>query len=107
MIFTAADDDEDMKAFPVRHLMAIAEKNNPVLLRNALDDWYNAKVKDYGQFASRYPMNGELAKQGQKLKAMKKWCGEVKITGTPTVFVNGYELPSQYRISDLKNLLNN
>jgi ABC-type bacteriocin/lantibiotic exporter with double-glycine peptidase domain len=65
---------------------------------------YQQRV-DYDVFASRYPMNGELAKQESQLKAMQDWAEKEHITHTPTIFINGYELPSAYAVEDLKYVL--
>ncbi|MFC7525730.1 vitamin K epoxide reductase family protein [Parapedobacter sp. GCM10030251] len=105
IIFTAGDDEKDIKAPPVKHLMAIAEKADESMLKRALGDWYNAEKKDYDFFAKKYPLNGELEKQGEKLAKMKKWCDETAVNVTPTFFVDGYQLPDVYSIKDLKYLL--
>lgn len=105
IIFTAEGDEKDLKTKPVRHLMALNEKKSRQLIQEALDDWYMAEEKDYDSFANKYILNGELEKQDEKLKAMKKWCDEVKIEFTPTIFVNGYQLPKQYKIEELKYFL--
>jgi protein-disulfide isomerase len=70
-----------------------------------LNDWYLPKEKDYNRFAAKYPMNGQLDKQGEKLDAMRKWCEEAEVTHTPTIFINGYRMPDNYRIDELKNIL--
>ncbi len=70
-----------------------------------LDDWYLAETKDYKRFAAKYPMNGELLKQGNKIEAMDKWCKAVGISFTPTIFINGYQLPDAYNIEDLQYFL--
>lgn len=106
VIFTANDDERDIRAKPVKHLMALYEKNDAKLIRRAMDDWYMADRRDYDVFAGKYSLNGELERQGEKLKAMKRWCNEVKIEGTPTFFINGYELPKQYNVEELKYFLN-
>ncbi|HEY8387772.1 MAG TPA: cysteine peptidase family C39 domain-containing protein [Parasegetibacter sp.] len=105
IIFTASSDEKDTKAAPVRHLLAIAEKYDQPTLAKALDDWYNAPVKDYETFAAKYTMNGELQKQSHKLDAMKHWCGKTDIAFTPTFFINGYQMPEMYSIGDLKHFL--
>lgn len=105
IIFTAEDSETDLKAPPVKHLMAIAEKGNEEMIRRALEDWYGTKKKDYGIFASKYPMNGELARQGSKLAAMRIWCNQMNTNVTPTFFVDGYQLPDLYTLQDLKFLL--
>ncbi len=105
IIFTATADENDFKAPPVKHLLAIAEKEDEQLTKQALDDWYLADKKDYNLFATKYPMNGELKKQDAKIEAMKAWCDETKIAFTPTIFVNGHQLPDVYNIADLQHFL--
>ena len=105
IIFTAPDDDKNSMSQPVKHLMAITEKQDEQLTKKALDDWYLAEKKDYEIFAKKHPMNGELALQGAKLNAMDKWCREMNIVATPTFFLDGYQLPDAYSIGDLEYFL--
>lgn len=93
VIFTATNDKNDSRAQPVKHLLAIAESDDGELIKKALDDWYLAPEKDYKLFSTKYPMNGELENQANKLEAMDKWCKETGIEFTPTFFVDGYQLP--------------
>ena len=102
MIFTATGDDEDRRTAPAAHMLAVAANNDEAQTRKALNDWYNAEEKNYEQFAAKYPMNGELKLQKATLKMMNEWCNEVGIAHTPTFFVNGHRLPTQYEIEDLK-----
>ena len=101
IIFTATNNENDRAAKPVKHLLAIAEKGDEHITYQALDDWYLASQKDYDAFAAKYPMNGELIKQNEKLSKMKAWCDEVDIQFTPTIFINGYQLPKTYQIKDI------
>jgi len=107
VIFTATGEDNDIKTAPVRHLLAIQERDGHNKLSEALDDWYHSEIKDYTSFADRYPMNGELEKQKHKIEAMRVWCDNMKIRVTPTFYINGHELPDSYRIYDLKHILKN
>lgn len=113
ILFTATNDENDIKTPPVKHLLAIAEKRNETITKHALDDWYLAEKKEYEQFAGKYPMNGELNLQSTKIEAMKEWCAKVKIEFTPTFFValagddnnckvKYYQLPDMYSVTDLK-----
>jgi hypothetical protein len=58
-------------------------------------------------FASSHPLK-EL-KLDNEVKAMaelqEKWIEETGVAKTPTVFINGYELPSLYRIADLHRMI--
>jgi uncharacterized membrane protein/thiol-disulfide isomerase/thioredoxin len=104
IIFTA-NDENDKRSLTVKHLLAIADKNNPILLQNALDDWYRAPKKDYDAFSVKYKLGAELLEQGAKLAAMKDWCAKTDILGTPTFFINGYQLPELFSTRDLKLFL--
>lgn len=105
IIFTATNRDVDPRAAPVRHLLAIAEKNDQELTKRALDDWYLPECKDYKEFAKKYPLNGELAMHDRKIDAMFDWCNNMNIHFTPTIFVNGHQLPSMYSVNDLQYIL--
>lgn len=104
VIFTATNAEDDKKAKPVKHLLAIAAEGNLQLTQQALDDWYLAKRKDYETFAEKYPKNGELKEQENKVDAMHEWCKKADITGTPTIFINGKRLPETYSIEELANI---
>jgi len=111
LIFTASNRESDIGGPPVKHLLAIAEKYEETTLKQALDDWYLAKNKNYPDFAAKYPMNGELKRQDAKLDVMKEWCTKTDVEYTPTFFVSmptedgltGYfQLPKVYSVKDLK-----
>jgi thiol-disulfide isomerase/thioredoxin len=107
IIFFPNNSTDDLHAKTISHLLAINTKGDPKVMQEALDIWYAAEKKDYAVFAGRYPMNGELNQQQEKLLAMKNWCAMEGITHTPTIFINGHELPKEYRIADLKEINTN
>lgn len=104
VIFTATNNENDLGAKPVKHLLAVAANENLQLTEQALDDWYLPAKKDYDVFAAKYPMNGELQEHAGKLDMMKAWCEEAEIAFTPTIFINGRRLPETYSINELKNI---
>lgn len=104
ILFTAMS-SEDRLGKPVSHFLAIDEQGDKTKTQQALDDWYHAEQKDYIVFANKYPMNGELKKQNSKIEAMRTWCDAENITHTPTIFINDYELPKEYSIEDLTEVL--
>ncbi|GAB2827992.1 vitamin K epoxide reductase family protein [Ferruginibacter profundus] len=105
IIFTTANDETNPAIKPVRHLLAVAAENNPEKIKAALDDWYLPEKKEYEIFEKKYRMNGELLKQGEKIAAMEKWCKATDIAFTPTIFINGKQLPDAYSIEDLQYFL--
>ncbi|MBC7935019.1 MAG: thioredoxin domain-containing protein [Rhizobacter sp.] len=105
IIFLVPNNEHHPGIKPVRHLMAIAAEGNELKLKNALDDWYLPEIKDYDKFNKKYPMNGELTMQGSKIEMMDEWCRNVGIIATPTIFINGQQLPEAYSIGDLQYFL--
>ena len=104
IIFTAKNETKNEKAKVVRHLMAIAAEGDQAKTQQALDDWYLADKKNYAVFAGKYDMNGALEQQGSKLDAMSNWCTEAEII-LPRPFSDGFRLPANYQIGELRNLL--
>jgi thiol-disulfide isomerase/thioredoxin len=105
IVFVPGGGDE-VRIKTIRHLMGIASKGNIDQTRLALDDWYGQDQKDYEAFAKNYPLNGELVKQESNIQAMLDWAEKEQIDHTPTIFINGYELPSTYVVEDLKYVIN-
>ncbi|MCS3556079.1 MULTISPECIES: vitamin K epoxide reductase family protein [unclassified Sphingobacterium] len=103
VIFTASGEESDKKTAIVSHFLAIQEKYGPLSMQVALNDWYMNPIKNYEFFAKQYPLNEELKYQKDKIIAMKNWCDQMKIRVTPTLFINGKELPDSYDISELNN----
>ncbi|MDR8393838.1 thioredoxin domain-containing protein [Aliifodinibius sp. S!AR15-10] len=69
-----------------------------------LQEWYS--FMDMETFKEQYPMEGEISEETEKLEAEHyKWKEKVQISRTPTFFVNGYPLPNQYRLTDIKDLM--
>ena len=105
VLFTVSTDEGDRRNKPVKHFLALDEMDKEQA-HKAMDNWYLAKEKDYEQFAKAYELNGELLQQDDKIMAMQEWCKAEKITQTPTIFINGYELPKEYSVEDLREVLN-
>jgi len=70
-----------------------------------IDAWY--EVMDTETFASVHPVNGALKPTEAEayLNAHHDWVKSAGITKTPTTFMNGYELPTAYRMKDLVALI--
>lgn len=104
VIFTTSNAENDAGRQVVKHLLAIASQGNENQTRKALDDWYLSEQKSYRAFAARYPLNGNLQIQEEKIEAMYNWCRKAEIQFTPTVFINGKQLPETYGLHELKNI---
>jgi len=103
IIFTATTEEGDISARPVQHFLALHNAKDPALPQ-ALADWYAKGYLDYDEFARRYPALRPGA-QRDEVDAMDRWCRAASIAFTPTLFVNGHQLPALYRVEDLRYLL--
>ena len=105
IIFKSRNIEGDMEATITKHLMAINAEGDISHTKQALDDWYLAHPKDYNRFSVAHSARAGLIDQGPKLNDMSKWCIDADVTGTPTIFINGYRMPENYDIKELKQIL--
>jgi uncharacterized membrane protein/protein-disulfide isomerase len=104
IVFTADNVDNDDKTAVSRHLMALYESGNNELVEKALNSWYESKNKNYDNWASKYPVKLNEANY-YKINHQKDWCNIADVTFTPTFLINGYRLPENYQLQDIKYLL--
>ncbi len=104
IVFTANNTDGDLKTPISRHLVALNELQDKTKVKQALNDWYQQKQKNYEAWARLYPvaLNGI---EYQKIEQQKAWCQMAEVTATPTLLLNGYRLPQLYQLTDLKYML--
>jgi hypothetical protein len=93
---------EDKKTQAVEYILQLLADGTNNYKRKALHDWYAEMNMD--KFREKH-----LLKEGLNvddlLKQHEQWSEEAKIAFTPTVFINGYELPKQYKTDELIGLL--
>nr|WP_295926674.1 vitamin K epoxide reductase family protein [uncultured Dyadobacter sp.] len=108
IIYNSSVSHLDAGREPVRHFMATAQTAGLPDMKALLDQWYFSKNKNFENFSALHPVGDDmLEKQDEKIKAMFAWTRANHITATPTYFFNGRKLPSQYKITDLEQLLSN
>lgn len=105
ILFTASTEPNDIRAIPVNHFLTINALGDRQKMKQALDDWYMAPKKNYEVFAKKHPLEGKLKMQYREITAMYNWCKSENITHTPTLFINGHEIPKEYNIEDLSEIL--
>jgi uncharacterized membrane protein/glutaredoxin len=89
------------KAKITGHFMAMSYQNNAPFMKKALNDWYNRKITDYHTLAQHYPVTEDMS-INEALESQKRWCDNAEIQGTPTIFINGRQLPHPYHPEDIK-----
>jgi uncharacterized membrane protein len=105
IIFVTHNKESDSGRNVVKHLLSLASEKDVQEMGQVLDDWYLNVNKDYKVFCEKYPVNGDFNEQEMKITEMRSWCDNAHITHTPTIFVNGYMLPENYKIEELKYIL--
>lgn len=103
IIFAVDGGKDDIRTPIVLHLLALDDESQSTKVQEALDEWYLAPEKNYENFASKFPVKNRLEDQRKRLLDMRDWCDLMRIRATPTIFINGFELPDSYGISELKN----
>lgn len=78
--------------------------NNPAFqTQKFINDWYSQMNPEI--FAKQYPADGEINERFNQLDEKHyQWVEENNIVRTPTFFVNGYELPRNYSLTDFMAL---
>ena len=104
IVFTASNEDSDIKTPVSRHLMALNDLSDKTIVRKALHDWYEQKQKNYEAWAKVYPIKLEET-EFYKIDRQHQWCEMAEVTATPTLVLNGYRLPDIYQLPDLKYML--
>jgi hypothetical protein len=101
VIFSTSEAENDKKAYVAAHLMSLQAGRDDHSLKKALDDWYEQKQKNFETWAKEHPIKEQVDCQAS-LKKQREWCSAAKITGTPTVFINGRKLPKNYQPEDIR-----
>jgi uncharacterized membrane protein len=65
-------------------------------------EWYDNGRNDIESFIKKYPVDYEDPKVDEIMSIHNNWCKMVNIEATPTLYINGSELPNWYKVEDLK-----
>lgn len=98
VIFSTQNSQDDKRIEVAAHLLSL---QNDSSLKNALNDWYSQKQKNYQSWAKRYPEK-ENSDNSKILEMQRQWCTMAEISHTPTLFINGRKLPKNYEVDDIK-----
>lgn len=98
-VFTGNNDDKDPRTKVARHLHQL-DKEDTASVKRAMHDWYEHKYKSFESWVEAYPVrdHGNFP----CLEKQKAWCDSARIEGTPTIFLNGYQLPGLWQLEDIK-----
>ncbi|MDD6590741.1 MAG: vitamin K epoxide reductase family protein [Prevotella sp.] len=105
MIFNICPDDKDYNLTPIDTFLSMYYEGKDV--EKAIFEWYSIDRKNIEEFNSKYRTKQKCTERNLKNAwAMCQFYKDNLINGTPTIFVNGHQLPNMYSISDLRYVLN-
>jgi len=93
---------EDKKLQAVEYILQLCKGSSNEYKRKVLYDWY--EWMDMEKFKNSYHLNKDQDVK-ESLEFLEKWSGESKIQFTPTIFINDFEMPKQYKVDDLSGLI--
>lgn len=98
-IFSSFGEDLDISN---RFLIASYQNNSQADMRSIYSQWFAGGKLDKDAFIVKYPFNLTADDVIKEFEKHLQWKSETKLAATPTVLVNGYKLPDNYQIEDLR-----
>lgn len=105
IIFAVPYEPDSIKLQAAIHLLKLYRTKNPTEMVIILSSWYSQEIKDYNKWSAKYPVSDDCISCLDMINAQLMWLNNAKITGTPTLFLNGQKLPFEYQLDDLKYLI--
>jgi uncharacterized membrane protein len=102
IIFTIHEEDPEARI--PGHFFSLQRSQDDHILKLALNNWYDQDRKDYHSWVEKHPSKIHI-NSFESIKKQREWCETSKITGTPTIFINGRKLPNHYQLNDIKYLI--
>lgn len=100
IIFFVNPDSDEYEHTPIETFLGAYYEGKDIEL--ILSDWYNNDNKNLEEFIRLHPIREDnSSKNKSNAISMFDFCVKNKISYTPTIFINGYELPEIYNSSDL------
>ena len=97
-IFTAFDGDLETSS---KELIAVYLHHPLEEATRILHEWYTGGKYEKDDFFKRYPEDWDDAGVLQEFNRHQEWKKNTQLTATPTILINGYKLPREYRIEDV------
>lgn len=89
----------------IKHLLSIYSNNDDDKTYQAINDWYLNVGKEYKNFINKYPLNENLSNYDFEIDRMSTWCQNASISHTPTIYINGHEIPPNFNIEELVHVI--
>ncbi|WP_028668510.1 vitamin K epoxide reductase family protein [Runella zeae] len=70
----------------------------------AMHRWYAGKYRDVETWSKDVNADAPNAEVNQQIQLHRQWCDLAEIQATPTLYLNGRQMPLAYHLSDVENL---
>ncbi len=77
---------------------------------NVMQQWFSGKFNDVEEWFDKINVpniGNNVNEANEQVKVHQRWIEIAEIKSTPTIFLNGKELPLLYGLSDIENILDN
>ena len=91
----------------IHHLFAIKQVDYAKAIE-ALHTWFDSEKRDLNDWKIKFPTdqtNNQLV--NTTLDKQNDWCKMTEIMATPTFLINGFLMPPNYQLRDIKYILLN
>lgn len=100
MIFTADPDSKYYEDTPIDLFLSLYHAGRD--MEAVFSEWYESLQKDKKVFEQKYHTDHRHSEWNHSnAKMMRQFCIDTKVIGTPTIFINGHQLPETYQIKDM------
>lgn len=86
-----------------RFLLAVYQQENYERAEAIYNDWFAGKKYLGETYMLTFDYDLESMEVNRELNKHKEWQLENRLTATPTVLINGYQLPDSYKIEDMRH----
>ncbi|PLK46122.1 vitamin K epoxide reductase family protein [Emticicia sp. TH156] len=100
VIFLASNHKDDKRGIVARIILSLPKDQQA----NALHQWYENEERNIEKWQTQLGTIGN-EKTENIIEQHKTFCEVAKVEATPTLYLDGYKLPQQYRLTDLKGIL--
>ncbi len=100
--FAMGDNSNDNQSIAAQYLLSLYNASSGGFeRRQILLNWF--QVMNLSKFSQQYPISNPSCPE--LIAKHRHWSKRNRITTTPTLLMNGFEIPSLYRIKDIENLM--
>lgn len=96
LIFSVTNEDFDSSTKVARHLHKL-KYTDINAAKDAIHEWYEHKYKDFETWMEAYPAKDEID-SSSVIEKHTDWCKITNVKNTPTIFLNGYQLPAPWQL---------